>query len=192
MPPRWKTRFGSATMLASAVLLAGCQEPKEIVPVAPPGLETARIPTEKQPEAVALGEVPGVQARQTTVDPNDKGAPPTPIGKPTTTATGLTYETLKAGTGAVARKGQEIEMHYTGRLEDGTVFDSAEGAKKFPVQIGVGQVIAGWDQGVPGMLVGERRKLTIPATLGYGARGSPPTIPGGATLIFEVELIGVK
>jgi len=192
MPLRWKTRFGRATLLASAVLACGCQEPQEIVPVAPPGLELARVPTVPQPEAVALGEQPGVEARQNKVDLNDKGAPPTPIGQPTTTASGLIYETLKEGTGAVAHRGQEIKMHYTGTLQDGTVFDSSRSGDPFETTIGVNQVIAGWDQGVPGMLVGERRKLTIPPTLGYGANGSPPKIPGGATLTFDVELMGIK
>ena len=192
MPLRWKALVGPATMLVAAVVVAGCQEPKEIIPVAPPGLEFPRKPTVPQAVAVALGEVPGVEPRQAKVDANDKGSPPTPIGKPVTTASGLTYETLKEGTGAVAGRGQGISIHYTGTLENGTVFDSSRGKEPFSTAIGVGRVIPGWDEGVPGMKVGERRKLTIPANLGYGQEGSPPKIPGGATLIFDVELVGVN
>jgi FKBP-type peptidyl-prolyl cis-trans isomerase len=118
---------------------------------------------------------------------------PAPIGPPVKLASGLVYELLKEGTGPVAKSGQTVIMHYTGRLEDGTVFDSSRGrGKPFTTKIGVGQVIGGWDEGVPGMKIGERRKLIIPPALGYGANGSPPKIPGNATLIFDVELLDAK
>ena len=169
----------------------GCNEPTEIIPVAPPGVDLVRVPAVPVTEAEALGERPGVEAQQNKVDLNDKGAPPTPIGQPVTLPSGLIYETLQEGTGTIAHRGNRIEMHYTGSLADGTVFDSKQGKDTFSRTIGVAQVIPGWDQGVPGMKVGERRKLTIPPALGYGERGTAG-IPGGATLTFEVELLKVN
>ncbi len=92
-----------------------------------------------------------------------------------------------------AHKGDKIKVHYRGKLTDGTVFDSSfERGDPIEFELGSGQVIKGWDQGLLGMCVGEKRKLKIPAKLGYGEQGSPPTIPGGATLIFDTELVEVK
>ncbi|XVE78148.1 hypothetical protein DITRI_Ditri13aG0120600 [Diplodiscus trichospermus] len=92
-----------------------------------------------------------------------------------------------------AHKGDRIKVHYRGKLTDGTVFDSSfERGDPIEFELGSGQVIKGWDQGLLGMCVGEKRKLKIPAKLGYGEGGSPPTIPGGATLIFNTELVAVN
>ncbi|XP_043708411.1 peptidyl-prolyl cis-trans isomerase FKBP15-1-like [Telopea speciosissima] len=92
-----------------------------------------------------------------------------------------------------AHKGDRIKVHYRGKLTDGTVFDSSfERGNPFEFELGSGQVIKGWDQGLLGACVGEKRKLKIPAKLGYGAQGSPPKIPGGATLIFDTELVAVN
>ncbi|MCI4386444.1 hypothetical protein PGIGA_G00062530 [Pangasianodon gigas] len=92
-----------------------------------------------------------------------------------------------------SRKGDVLNMHYTGRLEDGTEFDSSIPRNQpFTFTLGTGQVIKGWDQGLLGMCEGEKRKLVIPSELGYGDRGAPPKIPGGATLIFEVELLSIE
>ncbi|CAN1141163.1 Peptidyl-prolyl cis-trans isomerase FKBP15-2 [Linum perenne] len=92
-----------------------------------------------------------------------------------------------------AHKGDKIKVHYRGKLTDGTVFDSSfERGDPIDFELGSGQVIKGWDQGLLGMCVGEKRKLKIPAKLGYGDQGSPPTIPGGATLIFDTELVAVN
>ncbi|MEQ2172465.1 FK506-binding protein 2A [Goodea atripinnis] len=92
-----------------------------------------------------------------------------------------------------SRKGDVLNMHYTGKLEDGTEFDSSISRDRpFTFTLGTGQVIKGWDQGLLGMCEGEKRKLVIPAELGYGDRGAPPKIPGGATLIFEVELLSIE
>ncbi|CAI9288316.1 FK506-binding protein 2 [Lactuca sativa] len=92
-----------------------------------------------------------------------------------------------------AHKGDKIKVHYRGKLTDGSVFDSSfERGTPFDFELGSGQVIKGWDQGLLGMCVGEKRKLKIPAKMGYGDRGSPPKIPGGATLIFDTELIAVN
>ena len=90
-------------------------------------------------------------------------------------------------------KGQQLTMHYTGTLEDGTKFDSSRDRNDpFKFQIGIGQVIKGWDEGIIGMCVGEKRKLTIPPHLGYGDQGAGDVIPGGATLYFDIELLGIE
>ncbi|OAY34837.1 peptidyl-prolyl cis-trans isomerase FKBP15-1 [Manihot esculenta] len=92
-----------------------------------------------------------------------------------------------------AHKGDRVKVHYRGKLTDGTVFDSSfERGDPIEFELGTGQVIKGWDQGLLGMCVGEKRKLKIPAKLGYGPQGSPPKIPGGATLIFDTELVAVN
>ena len=109
-----------------------------------------------------------------------------------TTASGLQYEEVRVGAGALARSGQEVTVHYTGWLLDGSKFDSShDRGQPFTFGLGRGQVIAGWDEGVEGMQVGGMRKLTIPPQLGYGEFGAGGVIPPNATLVFEVELIGV-
>jgi peptidylprolyl isomerase len=105
----------------------------------------------------------------------------------------LKTEDLKIGTGTEVKSGDTVIMHYSGTLEDGTKFDSSyDRGQPFTTQIGVGQVIQGWDLGVPGMKIGGKRKLTIPPQLGYGAQGAGGVIPPNATLVFEVELIDIK
>jgi len=108
-----------------------------------------------------------------------------------TTASGLQYEEIKVGSGATATAGNLVSVHYTGWLTDGKKFDSSKDRNEpFDFNLGAGQVIKGWDEGVQGMQVGGVRKLTIPASLGYGARGAGGVIPPNATLIFEVEFLG--
>jgi FKBP-type peptidyl-prolyl cis-trans isomerase len=107
--------------------------------------------------------------------------------------TDLVTETIKPGAGAEAKTGQRVTVHYVGTLTDGSKFDSSrDRGEGFRFTLGKGEVIQGWDRGVAGMRVGEVRKLTIPAALGYGARGFPPVIPPNATLVFEVELLAVS
>ncbi len=107
---------------------------------------------------------------------------------------GLQYADVKAGTGQLIKKNDLISVHYTGWLTNGTMFDSsrARGEPFDGLQIGAGQVIAGWDEGVVGMKVGGIRRLVIPSALGYGDQGSPPTIPAKATLVFLVEVLSDK
>jgi FKBP-type peptidyl-prolyl cis-trans isomerase FkpA len=110
----------------------------------------------------------------------------------TTTASGLIIEDLAVGAGDLASAGQRVTVHYTGWLTDGTKFDSSKDRNDpFVFPLGGRRVIAGWDEGVQGMRVGGVRKLTIPPALGYGARGAGGVIPPNATLVFEVELLGV-
>ena len=113
------------------------------------------------------------------------------------TPSGLAYEVIKEGTGALPNRGQHVTVHYTGWLDDagklGKKFDSSvDRGQPFVFILGVGQVIKGWDEGVALMKVGEKRRLIIPANLGYGARGAAGVIPPNATLIFDVELLGVN
>jgi FKBP-type peptidyl-prolyl cis-trans isomerase FkpA len=105
----------------------------------------------------------------------------------------LQSEILREGNGAIATAGQTVTVHYVGTLTDGKKFDSSrDRGQGFTFKLGAGQVIEGWDKGVAGMKIGELRKLTIPAEMGYGSRGFPPVIPANATLVFEVELLGLK
>ena len=106
---------------------------------------------------------------------------------------GLKYQDLVEGDGDSAQAGMQVTVHYTGWLENGSQFDSSlDRNDPFRFQLGKGRVIQGWDQGVEGMRVGGKRRLTIPSQLGYGARGAGGVIPPHATLIFEVELLAVQ
>jgi len=110
-----------------------------------------------------------------------------------TTNSGLQYDDLAEGTGEAAKAGNTVEVHYTGWLKDGKKFDSSHDRKQpFAFRLGAGQVIKGWDEGVAGMKVGGKRKLIIPAALGYGSRGAAGVIPPNAELTFEVELLKIR
>jgi len=114
-------------------------------------------------------------------------------GQERTLAGGLKVTDIKVGSGPMAESGSTVAVHYTGWLTDGTKFDSSlDRGQPISFAIGSGQVIRGWDEGLKGMRVGGKRKLTIPSALAYGAEGRPPVIPPDATLVFEVELMDAR
>lgn len=113
--------------------------------------------------------------------------------KEQTTASGLRYTDYGGGSGPAAKAGDRVQVHYTGTLEDGRKFDSSRDRNQpFEFDLGRDQVIKGWDEGVAGMKVGDTRRLVIPGDLAYGSRGAGGVIPPNATLIFDVELLGIR
>ena len=148
-------------------------------PKSPPGTTPVAAP------AVAYGPAPMTVART---------AEQTPVsGAPITTESGLKYWVIEEGSGPVPPAGSRVAVHYTGWLADGTRFDASyDRGQPLELVVGAGQVIKGWDEAVSTMHVGERRRLEIPPELGYGPRGAGGRIPGGATLVFEVELVAIR
>ena len=181
---------------AALVGVVGCSEPSDVVPVAPPGLEMKRVPQVAVGEPQAIGEQGTSAPKQasTPIPSAISGAvsPPTEVGKPTKTASGLEYVTLKEGLGPEVKAGQTVSLHYVGTLTDGKKFDSSRDRNSpMSYAIGVDPLIRGWAEGVPGMHVGEVRKLTIPPDLAYGAE-TKKGIPANSTLNFDIEILSVK
>jgi FKBP-type peptidyl-prolyl cis-trans isomerase len=132
--------------------------------------------------------------KATTPEPTatEKPAEPPVAAEPMAEVTELKTEDTKVGTGAEAKTGDSVTVHYTGYLTDGKKFESSkDSGQPFTLTLGEGKVIPGWEQGIPGMKVGGIRRLTIPAELGYGAQGSGP-IPPNATIVFDVELMAIN
>jgi FKBP-type peptidyl-prolyl cis-trans isomerase FkpA len=139
---------------------------------------------------LAAGLVLAQSAARKTTAPN---APAKVTGDGTKTPSGLVYWDIRVGNGEVAKEGSRVRVHYTGWLTNGKKFDSSlDAGRPFDFTIGNGEVIPGWEEGIAGMRVGGKRQLRIPPKLGYGAEGSPPDIPPNATLIFDVQLLGVQ
>jgi peptidylprolyl isomerase len=133
------------------------------------------------------------KTKSTTPAHPNTNAPTKVTGDGVKTASGLQYWDIKVGTGAEAKDGSHVKVHYTGWLTSGKKFDSSVDANQpFDFTIGKGDVIKGWDEGVTGMKVGGKRQLRIPPNLAYGKDGYPGAIPANATLIFDIQLLGVK
>jgi peptidylprolyl isomerase len=184
-------------MLACCVLLVVAQfttrPPAEAAPTgsAQP-TQTVQRPAIDPPSGLLADATAIPDSPISTITMSDSQALPN-SPTPVTTPSGLQYIDLQAGTGDSPKSGQKVVVHYTGTLEDGTKFDSSrDRGRPFEFNIGVGQVIQGWDEGVGSMKVGGRRQLIIPPNLGYGARGAGGVIPPNATLIFDVELLRIN
>jgi peptidylprolyl isomerase len=177
----------TACLSALALALAACgddeakTDPSTAAPSGPAGGTPA--PTQTTPEVAEEGGDPKDLENKPRVDV-PKGDPPKKLVK----------QDIVKGKGAAAKKGDQVEMQYVGVLyEDGTEFDASwNSGQAFPFELGGGQVIKGWDEGIVGMKKGGRRKLIIPPDLAYGPEGQPPTIPPNATLVFVVDLIDIK
>ncbi len=181
-------------VLLGLLAIAGCDEPPDLAPIVPPGIETPRVP---QPTAgtgsEALGETALVTQANGGLTTNI--AEPTLEGETKKAGTGLTYTTLKAGTGPSVKPGDEIRVHFVGRVANGKLnspFQSSyEQGGPITLTIGAGKVMRGWDLGIPGMKVGEKRHLVIPFDLGFGTKGFPPLVPANANLGYEVEVLEI-
>lgn len=152
-------------------------------------LVIAQFTTNSTPQAIASTIQP---VSQSVPQPAQVSMTPT-NSETITTASGLKYQEITVGTGAIPKQGNKVTVHYIGTLQDGSKFDSSrDRGNPFDFNLGVGQVIKGWDEGLSTMRVGGRRILTIPPDLGYGSRGAGGVIPPNATLIFDVELLKVS
>jgi FKBP-type peptidyl-prolyl cis-trans isomerase len=143
--------------------------------------------------AVVLGLTAVFALAQSAARKPNTSAPTKVTGDGVKTDSGLVYWDIRVGNGDLAKEGSHVRVHYTGWLTTGKKFDSSvDAGKPFDFTIGNGEVIKGWEEGVAGMKVGGKRQLRIPPALGYGAEGYPGVIPANATLIFDVQLLGVQ
>ncbi len=175
-------RWLSVPLLWLPVSTAGCDKKRELEP--PPKVVASAAPVQHTDEG---DETASAAAG------GDAAAPSAEAGAPKGAVTTLDKKDLKTGTGPAAKAGDLVRVHYTGRLLDGTKFDSSlDRGDPFEFTLGQGQVIKGWDEGVAGMKKGGKRKLTIPSDMAYGKIGSPPKIPPDSPLEFDVELLEIK
>jgi FKBP-type peptidyl-prolyl cis-trans isomerase FkpA len=177
---RFASRFASSSAfvaLATLAAAAGCTSLTEPI----------------QPEPVASAADLHPVAPPASAAPQQAAPPPALSAQPVPPDEQLGTVTLTPGKGPVAKPGDKVSVHYVGTLTDGKKFDSSRDRNQpFQFTLGQGQVIKGWDEGVAGMKVGEKRKLTIPPAMAYGPQGRPPVIPPNSTLIFEVELMAIN
>jgi len=197
MRSRYRVIGGKMARLVTAGLmgwvLIGCDAPPDIMPIAPPGAPVPRKSPDTEP-AQAQGEM-AAPALQTTA-PSTKVveytlAPPTAKGQTKTTPGGVKYETLKEGSGSELKPGQTAQFTYVGKLEDGKIIEDHSQGTGRPADLTLGEKLTGWREALPGMRVGEVRKLMVPSAIAYGAKGPPPEVPPNATVIYEVELIRI-
>jgi FKBP-type peptidyl-prolyl cis-trans isomerase len=168
----------------SMALAGGCSKLTE-----PPKEEAIQTEPSQPAGSAAAGQASAQPSA--TAKPAETQAKPAETAPPSNEK--LEVKDLVVGKGTEAKTGDSVKVHYVGTLPDGKEFDSSKKQNRpFDFELGAGRVIKGWDQGVAGMKVGGKRKLTVPPSLGYGARGFPPVIPPNSTLIFEVELLEVK
>ncbi len=175
------------------LVLVGCDAPPNIMPIAPPGAPVQRKSPDEEP-AQAQGEMaaPGLQAKtEPTKVVEYTPALATAKGETKSTPSGVKYETLQPGTGAELKPGQTGQFIYVAKLTDGKVFDDRTKRLNRPELLSLSESTKGWRGALPGMHVGELRKLIVPPEQGYGAKGRPPEIPPNATLIYEVELLKI-
>ena len=169
------------------------------------GTGCAKLTEPPKEEPIQVEPATSASAAGKPVDPNrtaalasaikaaEQEAPAKPAESAPPSNEKLGIKDLAVGKGTEAKAGDSVKVHYVGTLPDGKEFDaSKKHGQPFEFELGAGRVIKGWDQGVAGMKVGGKRKLTVPPSLGYGARGFPPVIPPNSTLLFEVELLEVK
>ena len=170
------SRLSGCAAIALAFALSGCQQP----------------PSGSAASGSGATSATGTTSTSTSTTSQTSAAAETAAPKEVTMANGLKYVDLKVGDGTIAEAGKTATVHYTGWLTDGTKFDSSvDSGRPFSFRLGGGQVIRGWDEGVKGMRVGGKRKLTIPPDLGYGQAGAGGVIPPNATLVFDVELLEI-
>ncbi|MBI3965396.1 MAG: FKBP-type peptidyl-prolyl cis-trans isomerase [Chloroflexi bacterium] len=185
--------FRASFLIVSLILVAGCSGSAAAPTPAAPAKQAAPVPAAQptsQPASSPAAPASASPAAKPAVSASPTGGAG---GASVKTPSGLEYEDVVVGTGEEARAGRTVSVHYTGRLTNGTKFDSSvDRGQPFEFPLGAGRVIRGWDEGVAGMKVGGKRKLTIPPDLGYGARGAGNVIPPNATLVFDVELLAVR
>lgn len=171
---------------AAAVLLIGCNQEKTGTAGTDGGTSTSSTSNASGGSSATTTTGSGSSVSATTTTPPS-------AAQETTLPGGLKYQDVTVGTGAEATPGKRVTVHYTGWLTDGTKIDSSvDRGQPYTITLGAGEVIQGWDQGIAGMKVGGKRKLTIPHQLAYGPSGRPPVVPPSATLLFDIELLGVQ